>query len=88
MIQFISRSSDTVIHVIHVMHVIQFVSDTGTQHALISGPGPDPGYEQLHSSLSTHGISTNGMRLEAFLVNSRKLDTFSSVTFSNVKLSG
>ena len=38
------------------MHVIQFVSDTGTQHALISGPGPDPGYEQLHSSLNTWNI--------------------------------
>ena len=72
MIQFISRSSDTVIHVIHVMHVIQFVSDTGTQHALISGPGPDPGYEQtnIYTLPSTHGISTHGMRLEAVFANS------------------
>ena len=42
------------------MYVIQFVSDTGTQHALISGPGPDPGYEQtnIYTLTSTHGIST------------------------------
>ena len=76
-IQFISRSSDTVIHVIHVIHVIQFISrssDTGHNTlGYLSWPWPLPRISTLYSSaLNTcNQRDDRDLRLKAVFADSK-----------------